>query len=99
MRKERIFPAMSETHDPEENSAGMTARVHRTVRMLAVALERRRQKIAAGLPVDPPPQCHCAQCRDEALDQGPGLSRVDHSNLDESYGPTESLQPPSRYGM
>lgn len=27
--------------------------------MLAEALERRRRKLAAGLPVEPPPRCPC----------------------------------------
>jgi hypothetical protein len=35
------------------------ARLYRTVSMLADALERRRQKIAAGETVEPPPQCDC----------------------------------------
>lgn len=37
-------------------------RLYRTVGIIAAALERRRRKIAAGVPVDPPPECGCARC-------------------------------------
>jgi hypothetical protein len=39
-------------------------RMYRTVRVLATALARRRAKIAAGIRVDPPPQCGCKKCAD-----------------------------------
>lgn len=38
-------------------------RLHRTVAVIAEALERRRRKVAAGLPVDPPPACPCEKCQ------------------------------------
>jgi hypothetical protein len=40
------------------------ARLYRTTRIFAEALERRRVKIAAGIPVEPPPECDCAECRE-----------------------------------
>lgn len=52
---------MSSTADTGSESA-RTVRLQRTVLMIAAALERRRQKIAAGLPVEPPPECDCAGC-------------------------------------
>jgi hypothetical protein len=44
-------------------------RLYRTVAMLAEALERRRRKLAAGVPVEPFVQCPCAACAYEKPSQ------------------------------
>ncbi len=57
---------------PEEEQPAVApgvdlARLHRTVSVIGEALDRRRRKIAAGVPVDPPPYCPCPECGDEVL--------------------------------
>jgi hypothetical protein len=62
-------------------------RMYRTVRVLATALARRRAKIAAGIRVDPPPQCGCKKCADaggpeDALDP-PHQEHDQHDHQDD----------------
>lgn len=53
--------------EPNENRPDQV-RLYRTVAMLAEALERRRRKVAAGLPVEPFVQCPCEACAYEKSD-------------------------------
>ncbi len=53
-----------------DNPFADPAKLYRTARIFSEALARRRAKIAAGIPVDPPPQCGCAGCA-EAANDGP----------------------------
>lgn len=50
---------------PQVSSTEHTLRLYRAVSIIGEALERRRRKIAAGIPVEPPVYCPCAECRYE----------------------------------
>lgn len=51
--------------DPRAETTGPAAdpaKLYRTIQIFAAAGARRRAKIAAGIAVDPPLRCGCAEC-------------------------------------